>query len=38
MFYIQRALLWAEKVVITCTTDSAKMLHNIILHYFITLA
>jgi hypothetical protein len=28
MFYFYRAVVWAGKVGISCTTDSARMLHN----------
>jgi hypothetical protein len=28
MFYFYRALVWAEKIGIFCTVDSAGMLHN----------
>jgi hypothetical protein len=28
MFYSYRALIWAGEVEISCTTDSARMLHN----------
>jgi hypothetical protein len=28
MFYFNRALVWAGKVGISCTVDSAGMLHN----------
>jgi hypothetical protein len=28
MFYFYRAVIWARKVGISCTTDSARMLHN----------
>jgi hypothetical protein len=28
MFYFYRAVVWAREVGISCTTDSARMLHN----------
>jgi hypothetical protein len=31
MFYSYRALVWAGRVGISCTTDSARMLHNEVL-------